>query len=258
MDYLTGLWSTLDIPDISHNLAVALSDVHLAYMGNCNFSLLCKNTELHTKARKLFKRNVLKHITIEKKLQVSIHHLDDKKICPEVKKSTTDKDYLSRYLDTQFQHKYLSIKLTRLEIMENVHENKNSMSSNYADSEDTEVYELEERIIGTLTFINNTEEVKHLECRHKLIILLKTTKRKSSQVLRNRNNHSNFKCPFTNCQTHAKTGKEIDLHYKTVHVSLNHCKFLHQKVPYPIQSKAAPLHAYCNIKNNWPHMWEMQ
>ena len=73
---------------------------------------------------------------VEKELQVSIHHLDDKKICPEVKKFTTDKDYLSRYLDTQSQHKYLSVKLTWLENMENLLVDKNTLSTNYADSED--------------------------------------------------------------------------------------------------------------------------
>ena len=56
VDYTTGQWSTLNVPNITHNLAVGLSDIHLAYLGNCKFSLLCKNTELHTKARKLFNR----------------------------------------------------------------------------------------------------------------------------------------------------------------------------------------------------------
>ena len=226
VDFLTGLRSTLDILDISHNLAVALLDVHLAYRGNCNFSLLCKNSELHTKARKLFNRNHLNHHIVEKERQVSIHHLDDERICPEVKKFTTDKDYVSRYLDTQSQHKYLSVKLTQLENMKNLLVYKSTLSTNYADSEDTEIYELEERTIGTLTFINNTEETLPLNVK----IIKNTTKiakKESSQVPRNKN--SNFKCSITKCQTYAKTRKEIDLHYKTVHKSMNYCKLCTKK-----------------------------
>ena len=115
VDYLTGQWSTLDIPDISHNLAVALSDVHLAYRGNCNFSLLCKNSELHTKARKLFNRTKLKlkHIIIEKELHISIHRLDDKNICPELTEVTPNKDHQPRHLESPDPHKQLNNKLTQ-------------------------------------------------------------------------------------------------------------------------------------------------
>ena len=107
VDYLTGQWSTLDIPDISHNLAVALSDIHLAYRGNCNFSLLCKNSELHTKARKLFNQTKLKlkHIIIEKELHISIHHLDDKNICLELTEVTPNKDHQLRHLESPDPHK---------------------------------------------------------------------------------------------------------------------------------------------------------
>ena len=171
VDYLTGLWSTLDIPDISHNLAVVLLDVHLAYRGNCNFSLLCKKSELQTKARKLFNRDTPNHLIVLKELQVSIHHLDDKKICPKVKKLMTDKDYLTRYLGTQIQHRYLCVKLTWLESMENSLVEESTLSTIHDDSDDTEIYELEERTIGTLTFIENTEEV--LPTNRKV---LKTTK----------------------------------------------------------------------------------
>ena len=41
VDYHFGVWTTLNVPDISHDLAVALSDVHLAYMGSCTYNYLC-------------------------------------------------------------------------------------------------------------------------------------------------------------------------------------------------------------------------
>lgn len=33
LDYHFGLWTTLDIPEVEHNLAVILSNVHLVYRG---------------------------------------------------------------------------------------------------------------------------------------------------------------------------------------------------------------------------------
>ena len=48
VDYLGGIWSTLDIPNIQHDLAIILSDLHLAYRGFCTYGLLCKNVNLRT------------------------------------------------------------------------------------------------------------------------------------------------------------------------------------------------------------------
>ena len=48
VDFLGGIWTTLDIPNIQHDLAMTLSDIHLAYRGFCKYGLLCKNAELQT------------------------------------------------------------------------------------------------------------------------------------------------------------------------------------------------------------------
>ena len=53
VDYLGGTWMTLDTLDMSHKLIIRLCDVHLAYMGSNTYNLLCKQSELKTKARKL-------------------------------------------------------------------------------------------------------------------------------------------------------------------------------------------------------------
>ena len=45
VEYLNGLWTTLDIPNICHDLAAALSDIHLVYMGSCKYGLLCKKKQ---------------------------------------------------------------------------------------------------------------------------------------------------------------------------------------------------------------------
>ena len=160
VDYLTGLWSTLDIPDISHNLAVALLDVQLAYQGNCSFSLLYKKSELQTKARKLFNRDTPNCPHWSERTSKFLYITWMTKIfCSKVKKLVTDKDYLTRYLGTQTQHKYLCVKLTWLENMKNSIVDESTLSTIHDDSDDTELYELEERTIGTLTYIENTEEV---------------------------------------------------------------------------------------------------
>ena len=39
VDYLGGIWTTLAIPNIQHDLAMSLSDIHLAYRGFCKYGL---------------------------------------------------------------------------------------------------------------------------------------------------------------------------------------------------------------------------
>ena len=53
VDYHGSFWSTLDIPNIHHDLAVVLSDIHHVYCGFCKYNLLCKNTALGSVGRKL-------------------------------------------------------------------------------------------------------------------------------------------------------------------------------------------------------------
>ena len=48
MTFISGHWSTLDVPGTSHNLLASLSDVHLVYMGEGQYTLLCKQKECTT------------------------------------------------------------------------------------------------------------------------------------------------------------------------------------------------------------------
>ena len=50
VDFHFGHWSTLDVPGTSHDLVASLSDVHLVYMGEGQYSLLCKQKECTTTA----------------------------------------------------------------------------------------------------------------------------------------------------------------------------------------------------------------
>ena len=58
VDYLGGIWSTLDIPNIQHDLAVLLSDLHLAYRGYCTYGLLCKNVHLQKIGKRLMEHKI--------------------------------------------------------------------------------------------------------------------------------------------------------------------------------------------------------
>ena len=177
VDYTTGQWSTLNIPNFTHNLAVGLSDIHLAYLGNCQFSLLCKNTELHTKARKLFNQGkpTLRYPKLDRELYIFIHRLDDKNPCPETVES-----------------------------------------SEYPDSEDTEIYEIEEKLLGTITFINKKEKTLPTKNTTTTKNHKRPTKQRSVSAYYTKNKNMNFRCPAADCHTRTETRKMIDLHYKKI------------------------------------------
>ena len=198
MDYTTGQWSTLNIPNLTHNLAVGLSDIHLAYLGNCQFSLLCKNTELHTKARKLFNRGkpTLRHPKLDRELYISIHCLDDKNTCPET-----------------------------------------AESSEYPDSEDTEIYEIEEKLLGTITLINKNEKTLPTKKTTTTKNHKRPTKQRSVSAYYKKNKNMNFRCPAADCHTRTETRKMINLHYKKIHVLTHLCTSCAKKYSTPYRLK---------------------
>ena len=55
VDFHFGHWMTLDVPGTSHDLVAMLSDVHLVYMCEARYSLLCKHNEFTTKERQFIK-----------------------------------------------------------------------------------------------------------------------------------------------------------------------------------------------------------
>ena len=69
INFLHGFWTTLDLPDLNHDLAVLLSEVHMAYCGLCKYSYLCHTIDLPTKGKK-----VLKH-KLEKTKLITTKHL---------------------------------------------------------------------------------------------------------------------------------------------------------------------------------------
>ena len=73
VDYLGGFWTTLNIPHINHDLAIALSDIHLAYQGFCKFNLLCRNTLLKTVGRRLLQHKIVQELP---KVTIKLYRID--------------------------------------------------------------------------------------------------------------------------------------------------------------------------------------
>ena len=137
MDYLGGLWSTLNIPNVQHDLAVVLSDIHLAYRGNCTYGLLCKQANLGTIGKLLMEHKLrTKHESLIKPNAVVLLRRIDKEY-PSTGKfvneelSSHEYSLLSESDDTEIYDmaKYVE-----------------------ADSDSTEIYEINEQIIGTITY----------------------------------------------------------------------------------------------------------
>ena len=75
VDYLGGIWTTLDIPQISHDLATVLADIHLVYQGSCKFNLLCRKTLLGTIGRKLLLHKTEQNLP---KVMVKLYRIDNR------------------------------------------------------------------------------------------------------------------------------------------------------------------------------------
>ena len=247
--HTSGLWTTLNIPNITHNLAIGLTDIQLAYLGKCEYSLLCKNNQLHTKARKLFRRNTpfSNQLTLEKELYISVHRIDDIKTCPEITES-------SHHLDSEdteiYETERISLNYLTLgkELVISLHRSDDnspcpdtSKSPHYPDSEDTEIYELEERLLGTISFISQREKATLLE---KITIPKHHKKQININLHYKENKIMTFKCPSTECHTRTKSRKAINLHYKKIHVSTHYCALCTKKYSTPYGLKQ---HQYTHL-----------
>ena len=73
VDYLGGIWTMLNIPHINHDLAIALSDIHLVYRGSCKFNLLCRNTLLKTIGHKLLQYKTVQDLP---KVTIKLYRVD--------------------------------------------------------------------------------------------------------------------------------------------------------------------------------------
>ena len=163
VDHLSGTWSTFDITNISHNLTVGLSEVHLAYVGHGSFNLLCKWSELKMKARKLLNHKLgLTTNKIIKDLQIKLIKLEYMSKWPHkliVPQELMDKlEHYTGQASNDMPEEYNSdhYKPKNEELY-------NASTESYTDSDETEIYsssdsttlyDLDETIIGTIKLQN--------------------------------------------------------------------------------------------------------
>ena len=190
-----SVWTTHNIPNISHDLAIGLSEVHLAYGESGTFSLLCKNTELKTKARKLFNhQNGIITSPKFKELQINLIKIENTNEWPdEVSVTSRTLKQLQEYRTKRALNPTMATEFTNIdsdsteiykldeqsddttEYMDTSTKNIDSdsrelykleeqfddtieyldVSTKYIDSDSTELYELEEQIIDTIEYLDD-------------------------------------------------------------------------------------------------------
>ena len=194
VDYIGGQWTTLNIPNLHHDLIVALSDIHLAYRGNCTYGLLCKTTDLR-KIGKLLMEHKLKtthEAQIKPNAVVLLKRIDEEYLTERNRTNEALSTHESTD-DTEVYEYPLPIDSDDTEIYDALHYAGN-------DSDNTEVYKLEEQIIGSITY--NT--AKFL-----------------------------FKCPSKSCNIRCSTRKKISKHYRISHKQLHKCEYCYKSYSTP-------------------------
>ena len=188
VDYLGGIWSTLDIPNIQHDLAVILSDLHLAYRGFWTYGLLCKNMNLRTIGKRLMEHKIQANQNILVRANATVllrcveewNALAEKLVNDGLSSlkpfSSPDSDDTEIYDTAQYAE---------------------------ANSDSTETYDIDEQVIGTITYSNT-----------KLL----------------------FKCPIKSCNIRCETRKKISSHYKQSHRKIHKCGYRHRiySTPYSL------------------------
>ena len=141
VDYLGGFWSTLNIPYLNHNLAIALSEIHLVYRGGCKFNLLCRNNLLKTLGRKILLHKIvqelpkaviiLNRIDLHNKV-VRLPLINAANNLDNSEGDSTDTDITEIYEYRPTNHKTV-----------------------YPDSDSTVLYEIEEKELGIIYYEND-------------------------------------------------------------------------------------------------------
>ena len=188
VDYIGGFWTTLNLPNINHNLAVALSEVHLVYRGCCKFNLLCRKNLLTTLGRKLLLRKTVHDLP---KAIIILNRMDLYNKCvklPLNNDSTKTDDSESGNMDT--------------DITEDYDYRPDDSKTDYPDSDSTILYEIDEKEVGTIYLVNEN-----------------FTSRGSLKL----SHHLYFHCPYSNCNFKSNRRKITNKHYRQTHKTISRC-----------------------------------
>ena len=147
VDFIGGIWTTLDIPNIKHDLAISLSDVHLTYRGFCKYGLLCKNVQLKIIGKQLMdyktQHNQNTRITQIVLLRVEEWNTIAEKLLNEELSS----------FEFSKQDKYSNATGNNLDSDDmEIYDIPRYIETNIIDTDSTESYVVEEKVIGTITY----------------------------------------------------------------------------------------------------------
>ena len=181
VDYHGGFWTTLNIPNIHHDLATILSDVHLAYRGFCRYGLLCKNTELKITGRMLMEHKTQHNQKSTKK--------------PELLISLCRVEEWNNLAEKLLNEELSSLELSKLDMYTSGTTTTKTENDN-TDSDSTEPYDIYENIIGTIYYYTPLPSATNSGPQ---LSASQMTKDGASTAT-----HLPFKCPMRNCKTRAK------------------------------------------------------
>ena len=191
VDYLGGFWTTLSIPHINHDLAIALLDIHLVYRGFCKFYLLCRNTLLKTVGCRLLQHKIMQELP---KVTIKLHRIDH---CSSTTKPPPNKNVGK--MNTSHRDTTDTDSTEIYEQLNTIHDTSDQ------DSESTIFYELEEKELGKIYFVH--EKTKTKDC-HNLPTV-------PHQLY--------FKCPHTTCKFRSNKRKVTNKHYRLIHKTTSKC-----------------------------------
>ena len=188
VDYLGGFWTTLNIPHINHNLAIALSDIHLVYREFCKFNLLCRNTLLKTVGHRILLHKIVQELP---KVTIKLNRIDlHSNVVGLPPKKNANKLDISEgdSMDTDIT-----------EIYEYCTTNQKTVDP---DSDSTILYDLEEKELGIIYFEHDKPTTKgQYKLHHQLY----------------------FKCPYSTYKFKSNRQKVTKKHYQLDHKIASRC-----------------------------------
>ena len=219
-------------------------------MGSNTYNLLCKPSELKTKARKLLNHKYgQSHAVTTKDLQIKLLKAEYLTQWPDNLIITEESMKKLKQYRVKTPGESLPSSLGNYLQKPNNEELYNTSTELYTDSEDTELY-----------YVSNSTELYELD---KLLVgiiqihdtKMGATKTKTSltSTVKPENNSVKlftFKCPFIKCSLRSNTRKSLHQHYTTSHRQLNICKFCDKKYHTPHSLKQ---HLYGHLKIDMEH-----
>ena len=258
VDYIGGIWTTLDIPQIHHDLATILSDIHFVYRRSCKYNLLCRKSALRTIGRKLMihkNRHDLPEVTVvlhrvEEWNQTAMRLINED--LAELNLSSYDENSDSDSTEIYGIHKNkqelpeVSLVLHRVEeynpmamrlINKGLAGFHLSSQNENIDSDSTEIYEIQENVIGTIYYLPNDTKTKKPSKPQRAINVTSSP-------------YPFFKYPFSRCKFRAKRQKETSDHHRTVHKNISRCKICRKSYNTP-HSLKQHLYKHAKVTKNY-------